>query len=116
MKNNNLKEELLNNEEILKLVQDKVFAQNLYAALAHIEWIKNKDKYNSCCYSWKEAGEIVAELRNKTLGTREDYKMWWSSGSRHPCSNTCKLVPEGTITERIKELLEKMNWTVNFKL
>lgn len=112
MSKEDFKNDLEQNEEILKLIKDTTFTQNLYAALCNIVWMKEKDKHNTCSFSWKEAGQIVASIRNKVLGTNDDYIKWWCSGSRHPCSNACKLVAEGTVTDKIEELFTNMNWTV----
>ena len=73
---NDLKNSTLINE---KVQGDKVYAQNLYAALCNNDFIKNepwpllKDEKWSC--SWRTAGAIVAEINNAG-----DYMSYYCSG------------------------------------
>ena len=90
----------------------KTYAQNLYAALCNQEWQRNdvwprlKDQRWSC--SWRYAGGIVAHMREEG-----DYIDWYCSGIQgEPDDDWVDLghVPEGTITDQIREDLFKLGW------
>ena len=119
-----LEEELYQHEWFLKKVrEDKRYAQNLYSAFCNMRWQKLevlpilKDDYWSC--SWRYAGGLVAEIR----GNGEDYMDWYCSGmggfaafADEDPEETERyfrergLVPEGVVTEEIREDLNKMGW------
>jgi len=90
----------------------KTYAQNLYAAMCNQEWQRNdvwpllKDKRWSC--SWRYAGGIVAHMREEG-----DYIEWYCSGIQgDPDEDWVDLghVPEGTVTDEIREDLFKLGW------
>ena len=90
----------------------KTYAQNLYAAMCNQEWQRNdvwprlKDKRWSC--SWRYAGGIVAHMREEG-----DYIDWYCSGIQgDPDEDWIDLghVPEGTVTDEIREDLFKLGW------
>ena len=90
----------------------KTYAQNLYAALCNQEWQRNdvwprlKDQRWSC--SWRYAGGIVAHMREEG-----DYIEWYCSGIQgEPDADWVDLghVPEGTVTDQIREDLFKLGW------
>jgi hypothetical protein len=90
----------------------KTYAQNLYAALCNQEWQRNdvwpllKDKRWSC--SWRYAGGIVAHMREEG-----DYIDWYCSGIQgEPDEAWIDLghVPEGTVTDQIREDLFRLGW------
>ena len=90
----------------------KTYAQNLYAALCNQEWQRNdvwpllKDQRWSC--SWRYAGGIVAHMREEG-----DYIDWYCSGIQgEPDEDWIDLghVPEGTITDQIREDLFRLGW------
>ena len=90
----------------------KTYAQNLYAALCNQEWQRNdvwprlKDKRWSC--SWRYAGGIVAHMREEG-----DYIDWYCSGIQgEPDADWVDLghVPEGTVTDQIREDLFRLGW------
>jgi len=90
----------------------KTYAQNLYASMCNQEWQRNdvwpllKDKRWSC--SWRYAGGIVAHMREEG-----DYIEWYCSGIQgDPDEDWVDLghVPEGTVTDEIREDLFKLGW------
>jgi hypothetical protein len=92
----------------------KTYAQNLYAALCNNDFQKNEvwnrleDKTWSC--SWRYAGGIVADMREEG-----DYIDWYCSGIQgEPDESWIDLghVPEGTVTDQIREDLFRLGWLV----
>jgi len=106
-----------------KTKSNDYYAQNLYAAMCNVRWQPNevitilKDEYWSC--SWRRSGRIVADLLGKG-----DYMDWYCSGMggfsalADETDNDAKelfdrlgYVPEGEITDEIREDLFKLGWT-----
>ena len=90
----------------------KTYAQNLYAALCNNLFQKNEvwnilqDRQWSC--SWRHAGGIVAHMREEG-----DYIDWYCSGIQgEPDDDWVDLghVPEGTVTDQIREDLFRLGW------
>jgi hypothetical protein len=88
------------------------YAQNLYAALCNQDWQRNevwpllKGETYSC--SWRYAGGIVADMRESG-----DYIEWYCSGIQgEPDESWVDLghVPEGTVTDQIREDLFRLGW------
>ena len=95
-----------------KVKSNKTYAQNLYAAMCNMEFVKNevwpilKDQRWSA--SWRYAGGIVADMRESG-----DYIEWYCSGIQgEPDADWVDLghVPEGTVTDEIREDLLKLGW------
>lgn len=127
----NMEYDLRSTDWILKKARDsESYAQNIYAALCNNGFIKLAvipiltEKEWSC--SWRYAGGIVADMRQKG-----DYIDWYCSGIRDygfdndeetPKELTeeqksrlavfDKYVPEGKITQEIREDLQKLGWAV----
>lgn len=119
---NNLVEDIRNSSEIMAKIrqEDKYYAQNLYCAWCNMQWCKRDtwpilaEQYWSA--SWRSAGGIVADLRNKG----EDYMDYYCSGilggmSFDPDDDTDyfekhKYVSEGDVTEEILNDLDKIGW------
>ena len=115
----NLDYDLCQASEIVARVRtNRVYAQNLYAALCNREWQENdlfeilRDRVWSC--TWRTAGAIVADMRGEG-----DYLDWYCSGiytshpdddlgSRHPIQSG--YVSEGTITPEILSDLAGLGW------
>lgn len=87
--------------------EDEIFAQNLYAAMCNVRW-KHKDtgKVYSC--SWRAAGALVASLESDSQNDTWDYLKWYLSGVWD--SDTSGYVPEGTVTQSVKEELDKLGY------
>jgi hypothetical protein len=95
-----------------KVKSNKSYAQNLYAAMCNMQFVKNdvwpllKDQRWSA--SWRYAGGIVADMREEG-----DYIDWYCSGIQgEPDEDWVDLghVPEGNITDEIREDLYKLGW------
>ena len=97
------------------------YAQNIYAALCNMQWCKRdtwpilSEEY--CSYSWRYAGGIVADMRQKG-----DYIDWYCSGSgglsqEYEGKETAEewgkrtgFVPESVVTDEIAEDFDKLGW------
>jgi hypothetical protein len=113
----NLEWDLRSTDWILEKARtNKNYAQNIYAALCNMRWIRRemwpllKEEYWSC--SWRYAGGIVADMLQEG-----DYIDWYCSGIRNdgyqddldiPYPNG--YVPEGTVTEEVEKDLNKLGW------
>lgn len=95
-----------------KVKSNKTYAQNLYAAMCNMQFVKNevwpliKDQRWSA--SWRYAGGIVADMREEG-----DYIDWYCSGIQgEPDADWIDLghVPEGTVTDEIREDLFRLGW------
>lgn len=117
-KKNNLEYDLRSTEWICdKAKASETYAQNIYAALCNQDWQKNdvwpllKGETYSC--SWRYAGGIVADMREEG-----DYINWYCSGIRggdfpdaiDVLYEQKKFVPEGTVTDEIREDFFKLGW------
>lgn len=86
------------------------YAQNLYAAMCNMQFVKLdvmpilKDQRWSC--SWRSAGGIVADMQEKG-----DYIDWYCSGIQNDEEvKTSDYVPEGVVTDEIREDLKRLGW------
>jgi hypothetical protein len=97
-----------------KIKSSDIYAQNLYAALCNNEFQKIdvlpilKDERWSC--SWRYAGGIIADIQEKG-----DYLDWYCSGIQmlevdDDSKDTSSVVPEGKITQEIKDDLKLIGW------
>jgi len=113
-KKNNLEYDLRSTKWICnKAKASDAYAQNIYAALCNQDWQKNevwpllKGETYSC--SWRYAGGIVADMREQG-----DYIDWYCSGIRGEqgidYEPPLTFVPEGTVTEEIREDFFKLGW------
>lgn len=115
---NNLEYDLRASEYIVdKCRHDPAYAQNIYAALCNNDFTKNEvmpilmEETWSC--SWRYAGGIVADLVGEG-----DYLDWYCSGilgeeDVAAYFNTPREhVPEGFVTDEVKEDLFKLGWIV----
>ena len=118
---------MLNDIMDCQWLKDKVrvsnsYAQNLYAAMCNMEWQKRdvmpilKDERWGC--SWRSAGGIIAQIQGKG-----DYMDWYCSGmggfaaledeTEEEAQSHFRAkgyVPEGQVTEEIREDLLKLGW------
>jgi hypothetical protein len=119
-------EDIRNCPEIMAKIraEDRSYAQNLYAAWCNMQWCPKKlwptlrqdpDK-DLWTASWRGAGGIVADLRNKG----EDYMDYYCSGMGGVATydleegaaymEKMKYVPEGIVTDEIAADLDKIGW------
>ena len=126
---NNMEYDLVTTEWILEKVRaDEAYAQNLYAAMCNNDFIKmevvpilrqdpDKDYWGA---SWRSAGGIVADMRQEG-----DYIDWYCSGmgglsgdwdkdseTYEEWQARTKYVPEGCITDEIRNDLQRLGWAV----
>ena len=116
---NNMEYDLLTTDWILEKVRsNESYAQNLYSAMCNNGFIKMevipilKQEEWSC--SWRYAGGIVADMRQQG-----DYIDWYCSGIRggdepdvYNQPFTKGYVPEGMITDEIRNDLQRLGWTI----
>lgn len=116
---NNMEYDLRTTDWILEKVRSSdSYAQNLYAAMCNMRWIKRemwpllKEEYWSA--SWRHSGGIIADMQQKG-----DYIDWYCSGmggvagydtDEDTWQKETGFVPEGTITEEIEKDLNKLGW------
>lgn len=95
-----------------KVKSNAAYAQNLYAAMCNMQFVKNdvwpllKDQRWSA--SWRSAGGIVADMREQG-----DYMDWYCSGMQGDVDDTwidLGHVPEGTVTDEVREDLFRLGW------
>lgn len=73
-------------------LEDDDVSDELYRALCNNEW--HSESYGSVSYSWRAAGGLLAELRDKG----ECYLDFYGSGG------------EGIVSLRIAKLLSDLDW------
>lgn len=103
-----LDDDLYNSEYIKLKCKDKIYAQNLYAALCNNIFFKNGQEW-SC--SWRMSGGIVADIRNiyiEDWTKKEDYMDWYCSGIGNDTTNML----EGDVSEQIEKDLLQLGWSV----
>jgi hypothetical protein len=118
----NLEYDLRSTEWILEKARaSEVYSQNLYAAMCNMQFQKLdvmpilKEQRWSC--SWRHSGGIIADMRQEG-----DYIDWYCSGiggsiveydakeSSEDWAKRTGYVPEGTVTDEIREDLKKLGW------
>jgi len=120
---NDMEYDLRTTDWILEKVRNSdCYAQNLYAAMCNMQFVKAeafpilKEEYWSC--SWRSSGGIVADMQQKG-----DYIDWYCSGmgglagdwdkdseSFEQWQARTKYVPEGVVTDEIREDLRLLGW------
>lgn len=95
-----------------KAKSNKRYAQNLYAAMCNMQFVKNDVwpllKGQRWSASWRSAGGIVSNMREEG-----DYMDWYCSGIQgEPDADWIDLghVSEGTVTDEVREDLFKLGW------
>ena len=125
---NNMEYDLLTTDWILEKVRTTdSYAQNLYASMCNNEFIKmevipilrqdpDKDYWGA---SWRYAGGIIADMQEKG-----DYIDWYCSGiggknlaydgtmTEEEWKSKTGYVPEGCITDEIRNDLQRLGWAV----
>jgi hypothetical protein len=120
----NMEYDLRSSKELCdKVKQSDSYAQNLYAAMCNMDW-QSRDfwqelKGQTWSCSWRHAGGIIADMQEKG-----DYIDWYCSGmgglsGYNKDSETyeewqarTKYVPEGCITDEIRNDLQQLGWAV----
>jgi hypothetical protein len=98
----NLELDLMKSDEIAnKCIHSEVYSQNLYAAMCNNRFFYGEEEW-TC--SWRFAGGIVADLRDKG----EDYMTFYCSG----IGSHNGYVAESVVTEEISLDLMKLGWTI----
>jgi hypothetical protein len=103
MREANLEHDLIKSDYITeKCANSESYSQNLYAAMCNNLFYKNDEEW-TC--SWRCAGGIVADIRNKG----ESYIDWYCSGigSHHD-----GYVGESFVTDEIRSDLLDLGWTI----
>ena len=101
-KENDLEDDLLESKEIKHKVRtDEIYAQNLYAALCNMQWVKD-DSVKAWHCSWRYAGSIVA-----TMNGEGDYLDWYFSSTLFSKEG---FVNEGAVTDWIIDDLKELGW------
>jgi hypothetical protein len=113
-KKQNLEYDLRSTDWILNKVRaNKVYAQNLYAALCNNDFVSTElfpylkgDRWHC---SWRYAGGIIADMQQQG-----DYVDWYCSGIQQDYDTTppTGVVPESTVTDEIREDLLRLGWAV----
>jgi hypothetical protein len=111
-----LEEDLVKDALIMEKIKDDRYAQNVYAALCNMRWQPQEvwpvlqDDHWSC--SWRSAGGLVARLRGQG-----DYMDWYCSGIQDFSSDEAdprfvggRHVPEGEVTDEIREDFARLGW------
>lgn len=118
----NMEYDLRSTEWICNKVKERdSYAQNLYASMCNMQfqkldtWPILKNERWSC--SWRHSGGIVADMQEKG-----DYMDWYCSGiggqnleydgtmSEEEWKAKTSYVPEGVVTDEIREDLRKLGW------
>lgn len=128
---NNLEYDLLTTVWILEKVrQNKHYAQNLYAAMCNNGFIKLdvlpilKQEEWSC--SWRYAGGIIADMRqegdyidwycsgirDRDQPSEEEWNSWSTQQQNDWQKDYSKYVPEGLISDEIRQDLQQLGWAV----
>lgn len=90
---------------LLNKFSDKTFAQNFYAALCNTVWVDSNN--NEFFFSWRGAGTLVSDIRNRFFETYEDYLDYYCSGlkSDYDSQLDSNFVEEGLVTQEISECM-----------
>jgi hypothetical protein len=108
----NMEYDLRSTDWILEKVRaNKVYAQNLYAAICNNDFQKLDVmpilKNQTWSASWRSAGGIVANMRQEG-----DYIDWYCSGIREIDAEPNGYVSEMVVTDEIREDLKRLGWIV----
>lgn len=117
----NMEYDLRSTPWVVEKCKSDTYAQNLYSAMCNMQFAKFtqtgdrietyrnlREEYWSC--SWRSAGGVVANLRGEG-----DYIDWYCSGIGSGLGNGDEdgvkgYVPEGVITDEIRDDLAKLGW------
>ena len=99
-----------------KVKANESYAQNLYAAMCNMQFIKLDTmpilKNQRWSASWRHSGGIIADMREEG-----DYIDWYCSGIGNSedgygldARPSNSYVPEGVVTDEIREDLKQLGW------
>lgn len=108
----NLEVEMSNDAIVISYLKDRDTAVEFYSALCNMRWkkinilpdderiiekLKGTDSNIWSC-TWRYAGGIIADIRNKHYNTKEDYMDFYCSGN------------EGNVADIVEECFKRMGW------
>ena len=117
-----LEYDLIRSDEAMSLILNDAFAAELYCALTNMLWLKTPDgsfdglsqeaaNEESWHASFRYVGGMVADMRNPLLRERQEdlecYMSWYCSTWEDESGN---IHGEGSVSPRVKELLNSMGW------
>ena len=109
----NLEKEMHEDAIVIAYLKDEKVATDFYRALCNVDWkkdiplteeekvidkLKGRDSNTWSC-SWRYAGGIIADIRNKHYNKNENYMDYYCAGN------------EGIVTDLVEECFERMGWT-----
>ena len=113
----NLEDDMSNDAVVISYLKDEKMAREFYSALCNMRWVnkeavrnlygddrmiietlKGEDLPTWSC-SWRYAGGIIADIRNKNYNTEETYLDYYCAGN------------EGTVSDLVEECFRRMGWT-----
>lgn len=114
--NYDVSKDIANTEWFLEKLQDRGYAQNVYAAICNNRFFKVSDSLailteDYWSASWRVAGGIIAQLRNRN----EDYLDYYCSGLSYDLEEGLPLinyVEEGVVTNEVREDFNKIGWII----
>ena len=107
-----LEKDISNSSIIIAYLKDKEVATEFYSALCNMRWEKIDERpddiriidklkginSNIWSVSWRGAGAIIADIRNKHYNTTEDYMDYYSSGI------------EGHVFPFVEQCFKELGW------
>lgn len=108
----NLEKDMENDAIVIAYLKNEETARDFYRALSNVTWykistssedekiiekLKGEDDASWSC-SWRYAGGVVADIRNKHYNTTEGYIDFYCSGN------------EGYVSEEVEECFKRMGW------
>jgi len=108
-----LYKEMVQDRIVIEYLKDIEVAKDFYRALCNVDWYPNQEpipedeqiikalkgeKAPSWSCSWRGAGRMIAEIRNKHYNCAETYMDFYCSGQ------------EGTVTDQVRDCFERMGW------
>jgi hypothetical protein len=109
----NLNFEMMEDAIVIAYLKDVQIARDFYRALCNVQWVKIShlpedeqiiEKLKGIgpnfiwSVTWRSAGGIIADIRNKYYNTSDDYMDFYCSGD------------EGHITDLVRECFYRMGW------
>lgn len=110
-----LDEDMRKDIQIISLCKDRGIAVQFYGAMCNVSWRKLKDmppidltsevlkgtEHHWYLCSWRNAGHIIADMRNNAYGLAENYMDFYCAGN------------EANVTDLVRENFKRLGWTPN---